>query len=97
MSAYFWNISSFYYDLKKELQNGIKTLKIATAYISLKGAQSLKEVLTKLHLDKEKIEIYCSSSFNENEPSNILEFLNSFSNAYILNKPFLHSKVYELH
>ncbi|MGE6602702.1 restriction endonuclease PLD domain-containing protein [Lysinibacillus fusiformis] len=74
-----------------------QTIKIASAYISIKGAQYLKDTITGLNLDSEEIEDYCSSSFNEQEPSNILKLLSTFSTVYIVHEPFLHSKVYELH
>ncbi|WP_342598780.1 phospholipase D family protein [Psychrobacillus sp. FSL H8-0483] len=98
MVSYFWKTSTFFDDFKKELtSNTIQSIKIASAYISIKGAQYLKETIEALNLTAENIEIYCSSSFNEHEPEKILKLLSTFSTVYIVNEPFLHTKVYEIH
>lgn len=98
MSTYFWNTSTFFNDFKNELKKSkTQTIKIASAYISIKGAQYLKDAILSLDLNLEEIEVYCSSSFNEQEPSKILNLLSTFSTVYIVHEPFLHSKVYELH
>lgn len=97
MSTYFWNTSTFFNDFKNELKKTkIQTIKIASAYISIKGAQYLKDAIESLNLHAEEIQVYCSSSLNELEPSNVLKLLSTFSTVYIVHEPFLHSKVYEL-
>lgn len=98
MSIYLWKNNEFINDFKKTLTTeNISLINIATAYISLNGTQHLKEAINKLNLDKTDIQIYCSSSFNDQEPGRILKLLSTFSTVYIVNEPFLHSKVYEIH
>lgn len=72
-------------------------INIASAYISLNGAQHLQTLSNHLELKKEDIQIYCSSKFNEQQPAEILEFLLTFATVHIVHGPFLHSKAYEVH
>jgi len=97
MSVYFWEEQQFFTDFKKEiLDNKPATIRIASAYISMNGATSLKNVLDERNLLPENIEIYCSSKFNELAPARVLNFLSTFAEVFIVNKPFLHTKVYEI-
>lgn len=94
MTAYFWKSQEFLNDLKQEINNETHIIKIASGYVSLKGAIYLKEAIKNFNLE---VEIYCSSSFNDQEPKHILNYLSTFSSVYIVDEPFLHSKIYELH
>ena len=98
MTQYLWEKNAFYEDFKQTLSDSnIHLINIASAYISLSGAKHLQALTKHLELEKEDIQIYCSSKFNEQQPVEILEFLLTFATVYIMPEPFLHSKAYEVH
>lgn len=98
MTQYMWKKNAFYEELKQTLSDSnIHLINIASAYISLNGAKHLQSLSKQFELEKEDIQIYCSSKFNEQQPAEILEFLLTFATVYIVHDPFLHSKAYEVH
>lgn len=98
MTQFLWEENEFYDDLEEVLSDlTVHTINIASAYISLSGAQHLKTLTNELSLKKDAIQIYCSSTFTEQQPAEILSFLATFATVHIIHQPFLHTKAYEIH
>ncbi|MFB7159530.1 phospholipase D family protein [Lysinibacillus sp. NPDC056232] len=98
MTQYLWEKNTFYEQFKQTLSDqNIHLINITSAYISINGAKQLQALTRQLQLEKEDIQIYCSTKFNEQQPTKILEFLLTFATVYIVHEPFLHSKAYEVH
>lgn len=73
--------------------HAIESIKIATAFIS--NSDEIKEFLNELSFkvkSKENFEIYLSADFSPNNKFEILSFLKSISNVYVIHN--LHAKAY---
>ncbi|WP_419725259.1 phospholipase D family protein [Terrisporobacter petrolearius] len=96
---YYWdkyNVNKI--SLKNELLSleYANELYIGTAYLSEKGLLILKEIIEKYNLKKNKVHIYLSYEFSQNNPDQLLEELNKISEVKILFNRIFHSKVYYL-
>ncbi len=92
-------IVEFYYGGNKlkqsflELEN-VKKIKIAVAYVSYYGVELIKEISSKSGLGKNKIEIYISPEFSNQNQVQILQELDSVAQVKIVFDIKFHPKVY---
>ncbi|CAM3975861.1 hypothetical protein FO499_27150 [Bacillus anthracis] len=98
MSTYFWRQHTFWDDIEYEVvKNKPKKIVISSAYLSPTGIEYLRELCKEINLKRDDIIVYCSIDFNDTKPADILEVMCSFSKAFLVVDPFLHSKIYEFH
>ena len=82
--------------LKYEIINtyNVKNIKIAVAYFSEYGLKTLKDIISKNKLSKNKIEVYLSPEFTNKDQGKILKELVNIANVYIVYDTKFHPKVY---
>lgn len=82
--------------LKDEIINtyNIKNIKIAVAYFSEYGLKTLKEIISKNKLSKNRVEVYLSPEFTNKDQGKILKELVNIANVYIVYDTKFHPKVY---
>ena len=82
--------------LKENLTNttNINKIKIAVAYFSEYGLKTLKDIIEKNRLSKNRVELYLSPEFTNKNQGNILKELNAIANVYIVFDIKFHPKVY---
>lgn len=82
--------------LKENLTNttNINKIKIAVAYFSEYGLKTLKDIIEKNRLSKNRVELYLSPEFTNKNQGNILKELNTIANVYIVFDIKFHPKVY---
>lgn len=98
MIEYFWKQRAFWDDVEQEMKlKKTKKIVISSAYLSLKGVEYLKDLSNTSNLKKEDIIVYCSIDFHDTKPADILKVLYSFTSVFLVEQPFLHSKIYEFH
>lgn len=71
--------------LKENLTNttNINKIKIAVVYFSEYGLKTLKDIIEKNRLSKNRVELYLSPEFTNKNQGNILKELNAIANIYI--------------
>lgn len=72
----------------------IRKIKIAVAYFSEYGLKTLKEIINKNNISKNRVEIYLSPEFTNKNQGRILSELVQISNVYIVYNKKFHPKVY---
>lgn len=82
--------------LKDNITNttNIKKIKIAVAYFSEYGLKTLKDIIEKNKLSKNRVELYLSPEFTNKNQANILKELKEIANVYIVFDTKFHPKVY---
>lgn len=83
-------------NLKKALleTKDIRKMKIAVAYFSEYGLKTLKEIINKNNISKNRVEIYLSPEFTNKNQGKILSELVQMGNVYIIYNTNFHPKVY---
>ena len=82
--------------LKDNITNtdNVKKIKIAVAYFSEYGLKTLKDIIEKNKLSKNRVELYLSPEFTNKNQANILKELKEIANVYIVFDTKFHPKVY---
>lgn len=82
--------------LKDNITNtdNVKRIKIAVAYFSEYGLKTLKDIIEKNKLSKNRVELYLSPEFTNKNQANILKELKEIANVYIVFDTKFHPKVY---
>lgn len=82
--------------LKNEIVNtrNIKRIKIAVAYFSDYGLKTLQQLISKNNLSKNRVEIYLSPEFTNENQGEILKELSKIAKTYIIFDAKFHPKVY---
>ncbi len=74
----------------------IKSIQIATAFISAEGVAIVRQLLEKYQLSKERILLYLSEQFSSDKPGDLLEQLFEISTVKVLFDQSFHAKVFLL-
>ncbi|WP_289142816.1 phospholipase D family protein [uncultured Brevibacillus sp.] len=91
IGTYYWHG----HNLKNQLGalNNLKSVKIATAYISSYGVDLIENIVNKNNLKKSDVSIFLSPDFSSMKPSKILTDLDAISETYLVTKIPFHAKV----
>lgn len=74
----------------------IKSIQIATAFISTEGVAIVRQLLVKYHLSKERLFLYLSEQFSSDKPGDLLEQLSEICTVKVLLEQNFHAKVFLL-
>lgn len=74
----------------------IKSVKIATAFISNEGVGIINQIISLYQLSKERITLYLSEQFSSENPGELLEKLSEISTVKMIFDQNFHAKVYLL-
>jgi len=73
---------------------GVKSITIATAFMSQYGLNLLKEIISANDIMPANVKLFLSMRFSDINPVEILKELSGISKAYIVDKRTLHAKVF---
>lgn len=97
---FYWDENNCGFNLESQLQTmeNIKTIFIATAFLSNDGVIIIKRLIDKHSIKRDNVTVCLSAEFSDDHPSNILSELNSIAKVRIAKGSRLfHPKLYYIH